>query len=176
MFSNENIWQYNPKNLTRFEKRINFGIDNGGDGWRLSGFNNSEFNIYKGREAEDWIIWGNMRTNRTYPFKAKFTLNHDHQDYLKNKLKIKNLNIKVSYLGKINDGEFKSEKTSQEYTLNGDDWILNYQNYTCINNKNIKNTDDCLEIARQVNAISHNKSVLIVEVKNSQGNWVGLDL
>lgn len=147
MFSAENIWRYDANNVTRYERKIDFGINNGGSGWRLSGFNDLKFNIYGMDKTGDIARWENARKNRTYPFKAKVVLGKEYAG-----------KVKIIYKGKINEGEYSSEIKEQELLVNKEGLTVKYQNYKCVDK-----TDNCFESLVGLESLSDKEAVLKIE-------------
>ena len=147
MFSVENVWRYNEKKLTRYEKNIDFGINNGGNGWKLSGFNDLKFNIYGTDNTGEIARWEAARKERKYPFKAKIVLGKEYKG-----------KINIIYRGKIDDGDFSKDIKTKELVVGENELVLNYQNYCCIDK-----TDNCFESLIGLESLSDKDAMLKIE-------------
>ncbi len=147
MFSAENIWRYDANKVSRYERKIDFGINNGGNGWRLSGFNDLKFNIYGTDKTGEIARWENARKSRIYPFKAKIALEQEYKG-----------KVKISYRGNINNGDFSKEIRTKELFIDNDETIINYQNYKCADK-----TDNCFESLIGIDSLSDKEAVLKIE-------------
>ncbi len=170
MFSQENIWKYDRVRVSRFERNIDFGRVEGND-WRLSGFNDLKFDIYNQENGDlNWNVWDRMRKERNYPFKAIFIIKSEELSAMAEKLKVSNLDFRVSYKGKLNDGEYFEDGNVRDLAVDRDkDFRLSYQNYTCVDD-----SGDCLEDVSKVKSIKHDDASLYVTVKNNKGDYIDL--